>query len=441
MDEHMRGLTHVLGAKARWCGLGLWWAGLFSLLAQDPASTPAPATPETDDGYQQIEHLARVLELVRQHYVDVEKTSYKKLISNALEGLMRELDPHCQYLSPEVYEKFQREQGNTYEGVGITIAVKGNAISIVTVREDGPAARAGLLPGDVIIKINDQLTENFGLSEAAQALRGKPGETLRLTVQRPSTKEFKEVEMVRQVLSIATVKDALLLDKALAGEFKIGYVRVLQFTQPTPHEFSLALDKLEDQGVQALILDLRNNPGGLITSAVAVAGEFLPPDTVVVTVEGRDGRPQAPPFKTPDRKRRVREYPLAVLINNASASGAELVAGALQDLRRAVLVGETTFGKGSVQTIIPLENGAAVRLTTAKYFTPAHKTIHEKGISPNIVVPLTPSEEEALFAFWRRGESVTGDAREQANVGDRQLERAATVLRGLLTLAQPPPGQ
>jgi carboxyl-terminal processing protease len=255
---------------------------------------------------------------------------------------------------------------------------------------------------------------------------------LKITIQRPATREVKEFEMVRQVMSTVTVKDALLLDGSLAGDSKIGYVRLLQFTQPTANELALALDRLEDQGLQALVLDLRNNPGGLINSAVEVAGEFLPPGTTVVTTEGRNGQPKGPPFKTPDRKRRKREYPLAVLVNHASASGAELVAGALQDLHRAVIVGETTFGKGSVQSVIPIDGGAAVRLTTAKYFTPSHRTIHENGVKPNIVSALTPDEERSVMEFWRRGESVTGDARALAKLGDRQLERAATTLRGVL---------
>ena len=215
---------------------------------------------------------------------------------------------------------------------------------------------------------------------------------------------------------------------------KLGTCGVLQFTQPTANELALALDKLEDHGMQALVLDLRNNPGGLITSAVDVAGEFLPPGTTVVTTEGRNGEAKGPPFKTAERKRRKRDYPLAVLSNHSSASGAELVAGALQDLRRAVIVGETSFGKGSVQSIIPVDGGSAVRLTTAKYFTPSHNVIHERGIKPNITATLTPEEEKAVLEFWRRAESVTGDARELARLGDRQLERAATALKGVLAL-------
>lgn len=415
--------------------------------ADEPGAVPAPPAPPSGEeapagaagsGYEQMELLARVMELIREAYVDPEKAGYEKLIHGALDGMLEGLDPHSSFLSPELYQRLQQEQSNTYEGVGITISTRNDAITIVTVREDGPAARAGVMPGDIIIRIGDTMAEPLGVMEAVQRLKGRPGETLRLTVQRPSTREVREFEMVRQVISTVTVKDPLLLDPALAGDFKIGYLRVLQFTQPTPAELAAALDRLEDEGMQALVLDLRNNPGGLITSAVEVAGEFLPPSTTVVTTEGRDGRPVGPEFKTPERKRRQRGYPLAVLVNHASASGSELVAGALQDLRRAVIVGTTTFGKGSVQTVIPLGDGAAVRLTTAKYFTPSHRTIHENGIRPNIIATLTPEEERAVMEFWSRGESVTGDARELARLGDRQLERAATALKGVLLFQQQP---
>jgi len=400
-----------------------------------PAAAGAAAVP-ADNGYRQIEQLAQVLELVRETYVDADKTTYEKLMAAALGGILAELDPHSQYLSPELYAKLQQEQENTYEGVGITIFGRNEGVTIVTVREDGPAARAGVLPGDVMVKVGERMVDEMSIGEAAQALRGQPGEALRLTVQRPVTREFKEFELVRQVLSTVTVKDAMLLDAALGGAFKIGYVRVLQFTQPTGDELALALDGLEDSGLQGLVLDVRNNPGGLITSAVEVAGEFLPPGTTVLTTEGRGGQLTSPPYQTPPRKRRERNYPVVVLINHASASGAELLAGALQDLRRAVIVGGTSFGKGSVQSIIPLEGGAAVRLTTAKYYTPSHRTIHEQGIRPDIVATLTPDEEKAVLEFWRRGESVTGDARELARLGDRQLERAATVLKGVLALGR-----
>jgi len=193
--------------------------------------------------------------------------------------------------------------------------------------------------------------------------------------------------VIRELLQESSVHDAMLVHEKLAGNAKIGYVRVSEFTQPTAKDLSIALDKLEAEGMQALVLDMRNNPGGLLDSAVAVCGEFLPEGTVVVTQEGRKASEDSPPYRTPKRNGKApRTYPVAVLANHGSASAAEIVSAVLQDLKRAIVVGTTTFGKGSVQTILPMKNGSAMRLTTAKYYTPSHRTIHEHGVTPNIVV-------------------------------------------------------
>ncbi len=392
----------------------------------------AEAVKDVEEGFRAIETLTKAMEIIRQNYVDESKVGYDRLIASALRGMLQDLDPHCQYLTPQVFEQLKQTQENTYEGVGITISPKSDQLVIVSVREDGPAARAGMLPGDVLVKIGDILADKMGFVEATRLLKGKPGQKLKLTVFRPSTKETRELEMVREIMRQDSVRDAMILDKSMSGEAKIGYVRILQFNQPTGRELSEALDKLEEQGMQALVLDLRNNPGGLLSSAVEVCGEFLPPDTLVVTTEGRSADHRPPPHKTKDRKRPIREYPLAILMNHSSASGSELTAGALQDLKRAIVVGETSFGKGSVQTILPGDNGAAIRLTTARYFTPSHKTIHEKGVVPNIVATVTP-EEELRIAEWRRSHTLgSADPAQLAKLGDRQLERAVTALSGVL---------
>jgi carboxyl-terminal processing protease len=398
------------------------------------AVEPASDLPPGDDGYPHIERLARAIEIIRQTYVDVDKVSYERLINSALQGMLGDLDPHCQYIHPQVFEQFQREQSNTYDGVGISIAIKSGDLTIVSVREDGPAATAGVLPGDIVIKIGDDLAEDLGLTEVVMRLEGAPGEPLALTLRRPATKEVLEVTMVRQVIQLDTVKDAMLLPAEIAGDgLKIGYLRLVQFNEPTAAELEDALDALEAQGMEALVFDLRNNPGGLLNSAIEVLGLFLPPDTLVLTTEGRAEGGTRATYRTPERQRRPREYPVSVLVNHASASAAEVVSGALQDLKRAVVVGETTFGKGSVQSIIPAggEDGAALRLTTAKYFTPSHRTIHEHGVTPNIIATLTPAEEKALFTWWRDNSLNDAKAKDLAGLGDRQLQRAADVLKGL----------
>ena len=394
-----------------------------------------------EESFKQIELFTRVLEMVRQNYVDPEKTSYEQLINSALMGMLEDLDPHSQFMQPKVFEQLRRNTGSTYEGVGITIAIRSETLTIVTVREDGPAARAGVLPGDQILKINNLLTKDVGLSEAVNLLKGKPGEPLKLTLRRPATKELIDVEMIREVIQQSTLQDITMLDEELTAPYKIGYARILQFGAPTAEELADALDDLEHQGMQAFILDLRNNPGGLLTSAVDVCGEFVKAGTTVLTTEGKPGSGEIKPYITMARKkRRDRDYPVAILVNHASASGSEVVAGALQDLKRAIIVGVTTFGKGSVQTIVPVSGsgGKAVRMTTAKYYTPSHRTIHENGVVPNIVAAMTPDQEQQLGRWFRRA-SLSDQNRKklEGNFKDIQLIRAVDAMKGALVYSRP----
>lgn len=395
-------------------------------------SLPAPKPPP-QDAYRQMEMLTRAMETIRQSYVDESKVTYEELVEGALEGMLRRLDPHCEYMGSSLFEDMQREQSDTSEGVGITVSLREGTLTIITVRDDGPAARAGVLAGDQMVRIGDVLTDSVGVAEAVQLLQGKAGETMKLTVRRPGTRQFLEFALVRETLSETSVHDSMLLVPKLAGDYKIGYARISQYTHSTTQDLSDAMDELEKAGMQAFVLDLRNNPGGLLDSAVAVCGEFLPEGTVVVTTEGRIASQNPPPYRTPARNgKKPRRYPVAVLINHGSASAAEITAGALQDLKRAIVVGTTSFGKGSVQSILPMKNGAAMRLTTAKYYTPSHRTIHEHGVEPNIVSVLT-TDEEMKVAKWRNSHG-TGEAAaiEIANLGDKQLERAVDALKGVL---------
>ncbi|MFZ4768181.1 MAG: S41 family peptidase [Roseimicrobium sp.] len=405
--------------------------------AQEAVAPKTATAPPDDPAFAQLELLTRVMETVRQNYVDENKVSYEQLIEGALEGMLKKLDPHCGYMGRSLFEEMQQEQRDTSEGVGITIALREGLLSIITVDENGPAAKAGVLPGDQLVRIGDALTENMSTMEAVQQLKGKAGEAIRITVRRPGTTQFFDFNLVRQALQESSVRDGMLLHEKIAAPWKIGYVRVTEFTQNTAKDLSEELEKLEKAGMQAFVLDLRNNPGGLVSSAVEVCGEFLPPNTVVVTTEGRVPSQNQPPYRTPARHGRpLRKYPITVLINQSSASAAELVAGALQDLKRGIVVGTKSFGKGSVQTIMPMKNGAAMRLTTAKYYTPSHRTIHQNGIEPDIVSALTTAEESKVMQW--RASNVVGEARtlDLANVGDRQLERATDVLKGLLVYQQ-----
>lgn len=406
----------------------LW---VFSQEAPKPDATPK------DPAFAQLELLTRAMELVRQNYVDEKKITYEQLIEGALQGMLSKLDPHCQYMGKSLFEDMQQEQKDTSEGVGITVSLRDGTLTIITVEENGPAAKAGVLPNDQIIRVGEVLTDNMSTMEAVQHLKGKVGEVVRITVRRPGTKQFLDFNLTRQALQESSVRDAMMLHGKITAPWKIGYARITEFTKGTVKDLSVELDKLEKGGMQAFILDLRNNPGGLIDSAVGVCGEFLPPQTVVVTTEGRVASQNPPPYRTPPRNDKpLRKYPVCVLVNQGSASGSELVAGALQDLKRAIVVGTTSFGKGSVQSVIPMKNGAALRLTTAKYYTPSHRTIHENGVEPNIVSALTTDEEIKIFQW--RGMNTTGEARalDLAKLGDRQLERATDVLKGVMTYEQ-----
>lgn len=398
-------------------------SGLLVSVAAACAQSPSP-TPDPDSPYEQMQVLARAMQLIRQDYVDETKVSYKDLAYDALRGMLSSLDPHSQFMDPEGFKGMQEDTRSEFGGLGVVVREKNGILTVINPMEDSPGFAAGILPGDQILKINGETTEGVALSEAIEKLRGKVGEKVTLTINRPATREIKDFELTRAIIKVPTVKDARILPTG--GGTKIGYVRITQFNEPTADELAKALDKLEKQGMEALVLDLRYNPGGLLNSAVDVAGQFLPPNTMVAFTEGR----------TPSREYRTkksgvpkRTYPLAVLVNSSSASGSEIVAGALKDLRRAILVGETTFGKGSVQSVIALPDGSAVRLTTAKYFTPGRNLIHQHGVAPHIRATLTYEQESELLRSRRRMEE-SGKAPPPGL--DSQLERAVDALEGTI---------
>jgi carboxyl-terminal processing protease len=273
------------------------------------------------------------------------------------------------------------------------------------------------------------------LQDAINVLRGPAGAKLTLTLLRPSTKEIKEYTLQRAEIKIQSVKGARLLDPELTGPYKIGYIRLVQFNEPTADELSKALDELQKQGMQALVLDLRNNPGGLLNSAVDVCAQFLPPNTKVVSTQGRVASQQHD-YSTSGAKKERPSFPMVVLINEGSASGAEIVAGALKDLRRAVLVGETTFGKGSVQNVMQLPDGSAVRFTTAKYYTPSKQVIQGNGVTPNIRVAMTAEQERSLFALRNTGNMKPEDDKSIIKTRDPQMLRAIDALKGVMIYAQ-----
>ncbi len=347
------------------------------------SNLPVSAAPsEKEDLYKELKLFSEVLDLVQRSYV--KPVTPKELIYGAIQGMLSNLDPHSSFLTPDDYKELQIETKGSFTGIGIEITIRDGILTVVAPIEGTPAWKAGLKPGDKIIKINGKPTKGMSLIEAVKLLRGPKGTKVTISILRKGWSELKDITLVRDVIPIKSVR-------AYTIEPGYGYIRITNFQEKTPRELVKALNKLEKENkpMKGLIIDLRNNPGGLLDAAVKVADEFLDHGLIVYT-KGRIKQQNLRFEATPNKRKHP--YPIVVLVNEGSASASEIVAGALQDQHRAILVGTRTFGKGSVQTIIPLPDGSAVRLTTAQYYTPSGRSIQAKGIEPDVVVPLLDPE-------------------------------------------------
>ena len=407
---------------------------------------------DKDDAYQQLEVFTRVLERVRKDYVDGEKLTYKDLVQGALKGMLGSLDPHSEYMEPVKYGELKEDTEGSFSGVGLQVGVKDGALVVIAPMEDTPAFEAGIMTGDRIDKIDGQSTEHFGMNDAVKRLRGASGSKVTITVSRASWAEPKDFSLLRADIRIYSVKDINNRRQFPLDANHLGYVRLTQFGERTADELEVALTTLEKQGMTGLIMDLRGNPGGLLDQAVAVCEKFLEVGKPIVSTEGRNpaGDLQRRSSKSSGNKRL--KLPIVVLVNGGSASAAEIVTGCLKDLKRAVIVGEQTFGKGSVQSILPLPDGSALRLTTAKYYTPSHQVIHEHGITPDIIVPMTDEEDVAVQLRRIPGgetnldEVLRGyDAEKRQRLRelvldnrDAQVERATDLLKGINLFGRKP---
>jgi len=408
---------------------------LPALWAQE--TKPKTASQEEEGRYRSALLFANVIELIRDEYLEPGKTDYDKMTYAALRGLLSSLDPHSQFLDPENYSMIRTETEGQFGGLGISVGMVDNQITVNVPIQGGPAFRAGLLPGDRILKIDGQGTQKLTLAEAIRKLRGRPGAPVTLTLYRPAETRTFEVPLVREMIQVPTLADVGLLPATQTGGEKIGYVRIIQFGEKTAGEFDQAIDRLEREGATGLVMDLRDNPGGLVDAAVDLVSRFVSPGTLVVATEGRKASAGRIEYTAKAATRQVR-WPTVVLVNGNSASAAEIVAGALQDLGKAVVVGELTFGKGSVQTVQPVEAAVtpavAVRLTTAHYTTPSRRKIHGVGIEPDITARMTLAEERTLYESRSPGLRKTGQS--VAPVVDEPLDRAVDVLRGWKVVAR-----
>lgn len=377
--------------------------------------------------YHELEIFSDALSIVQSDYV--EEPEAKQLIYGALKGMLATLDPYSQFLDPDSYNELKVDTEGEFGGLGIEISLKDDLLTVISPIDDTPAYKAGVKAGDRIVKIDGELTRGITLLDAVKKLRGKPSTTVTLTVLREGENALKDYTMTRDIIKIQSVREAKILEE------HIGYLRLSDFREHTPADLETALERLKTEGMDGLIIDLRNNPGGLLDVSVSVTELFLDRRQMIVSTKGRF-KSQNLEFQS-RRRGSIPEVPIVVLVNEGSASASEIVAGALQDHRRAIVVGVKTYGKASVQTIFPLKDGSALRLTTSKYFTPSGRLIHGEGIKPDVVVPLEavpeeskdkPPSSEAVFERVEHPEKPNDTEKPKM---DNQLARAVDLLKGI----------
>jgi len=352
---------------------------LFCKQPTDEASTD-PLTKE--DIFFELELFADAVTLIDANYVKDVKP--KEMIYGALDGMLSSLDSHSGFLTPEEFKELRTDAIGEFGGLGIKVTIRDNVLTVVSPLEDTPAHKAGIMPGDKIIRVDNESTKNFTLDDAVKRLRGLPGSEVKLVIIREGEKKLLDFTIKRAIIKIKSIKEAKMLKD------KIGYIRIADFQQRTVRDLDRSLKQLLKKRMKYLILDLRNNPGGLLDSAVSVSEKFLKKGKLIVYTRGRIEQQKAD-FKSGAFRAYI-NFPMVILVNKGSASASEIVAGALADNQRAVIVGEATFGKGSVQTVIPMKDGSALRLTTSLYYTPSGKVIHKKGITPDLEVEITESD-------------------------------------------------
>jgi carboxyl-terminal processing protease len=380
-------------------------------------SNKSPSPAPSNNLYEELKVFTEVIGLLQKEYV--EETKSRDLVYGAIKGMLETLDPHSAFYTPEMYKEMQEETKGRFEGLGIEITLKEGILTVVAPIEGTPASKAGILAGDLIVKIDGEPTKNLTLMDSVKRLRGPKGTKVTITIMREGFTKPKDVPLTRDVIPIRSVRYEVM-------ENQYGYIRLSHFQDKTDSEFGKALKAVETDSkgpLKGLILDLRNNPGGLLDQAVKVSDRFVD-SGVIVSIDGRREEQKMKFYA--HAQGTMSRYPLVVLINNGSASGSEIVAGAIQDYGRGLLVGTQTFGKGSVQTIFPLKDGSGLRLTTAKYYTPNGRSIHNKGIAPDIVVEPPKPEEEKPATPNKEKEKAK---KEEKKPPDLQLNRALELLK------------
>jgi len=328
-----------------------------------------------DKLYEKIDLFSEVLEKVQDEYVD--EIDQAEVMDAAINGVLQSLDPYSAYMNPEIYEEMQTETSGEFGGLGIEVSMEAGVVKVISPIDDTPAAKAGVKAGDYIVRINGEQVQGKTLMEAVNLMRGPVGTSIEITVRRKGLRKAKIFKIIREIIEIKSVISKIV-------DNKVGYLRLRAFNENSSNQLKKEISKIEkNKKLVGYILDLRNNPGGLLTQAIEISDFFLD-DGEIVSTKGRKNKENRKFFA--HKGDRIKGKPLIVLINNGSASASEIVAGALQDQKRAVLLGEATFGKGSVQSIIPLKNKGALRLTISKYYLPSGKSISEVGVLPDIKI-------------------------------------------------------
>lgn len=412
----------------------LLWLLVVALVGVFAGVVMAKRLPFDSDAYEQLKVFTEVLSYVEANYV--EEIDPQKAIQGAIRGMLRTLDPHSSFMPPDVYREMQVETEGRFGGLGIEITIRNDVLTVVSPIEGTPAFRAGVQTGDQIIKVDGESTKDMSLVEAVKKLRGPEGSAVTISLFREGFTEPKDFTLTRAVIQIKSVRWTKMRDD-------VGYVKLRSFHKTSTEELEHALQDLEEQRMGGLVLDLRNNPGGLLEQAIAVADLFLEGGQLIVYTQGRLASQNMKGFSKNEGTHP--NYPMVILINGGSASASEIVAGALKDLSRATVVGTQSFGKGSVQTIIPLSDGSGLRLTTAKYYTPKGTEIHGKGITPDVIVE-QPQDAEQAAEGEQKSEQKPEQKSEQKPLksqrqtdlpgddlsDDPQLQKAVELLKGAI---------
>ncbi len=395
-----------------------WWKGMIvagTLVLLVLTGGVQRGVTAVEDTYEKLKLFTEILSLIQSNYVD--DVNARDLIYGGVKGMLDTLDPHSAFMTPEAFKEMQVETQGSFGGLGIEITVKDRMLTVVAPIEGTPADRSGIQPGDRIVKIEGQPTKDMTLMDAVRKLRGPKGSKVTISILREGSAEAMDITLVREMIEVHSVRSKDLGDG-------IFYVRLASFQEKSSKDMEKALEEAQKAGDTALILDLRNDPGGLLNQAVAVSDMFLDKGQLIVYTKGRI-KNQDLRF-TAEHSNGLPKWPMVVLVNGGSASASEIVAGALQDWKRAVLVGTKTFGKGSVQTVIPLSDGSGLRLTTAKYFTPSGRSIHGVGITPDIVVEPPKPEVTTQRQKDQKEEDAqrlsTGERPREQRIGEQEGE-------------------